>query len=178
MTSRKLVGANERPFRPQVLYSVFSSPHNYSQRLTTPNCSNRAQKATTQSYRNLLFTHLCFPTLSSNLKIYCYFWSPVWILTHGAYTAVLSPAVFINCWLTQELLFLPQLSSWWHITQPPHLDLTLNVKRSSDSIPFTEKQSEMTLCRKGKLVFRHVAGKYAEKQISAPVSETVHCKVI
>lgn len=73
---QETVSANEWTFRQQVPYSVFSSLHNYSQRLAMPSCSNRAQKASTQSKGNL-FTHLCFLTIFSDLKIRYYFCSPV-----------------------------------------------------------------------------------------------------
>lgn len=112
---QETVSANEWTFRQQVPSSVFSSLHNCSQRQAMPSCSNHAQKASTQSKGNLLFTHLCFLTIFSDLKICYYFCSPVWIPTQ-AHTAVISPAVFINCWLTQ-ILFLSQLSFSWHITQ-------------------------------------------------------------
>lgn len=55
----------------------------------------------------------------------------------------------------------------------PHTERLKSIR-----VPFTEKQSEMTLCRKDKIVFRLEAGKYAEKWISLPVSETVHLKII
>lgn len=94
LVSSKLAGANKRTFSPQELYSAFSSPHNYSQRVTTPNCSNRAQKASTRSYRNLLFARLRFLTFSSSLKICCYFWSPEVCSSWSTHSSYLSCCIY------------------------------------------------------------------------------------
>lgn len=133
------------------------------------------KKASTQSYRNLLFTHLCFLTFPSSLKICCYFWSPE-VCSSWSATAVISPAVFIDCWLIQELLFLPQLSPVWHITQSLCVDLTPNSKRAAEFPSL--KNNLIWYVKEAKFVFRYKAGKYVEKWVSVPVSETIHPEII
>lgn len=98
-----------------------------------------------QRFKNTVhffFFFSAFSFSSKYIQIYHYSWSTAWVSPPRTYTVVVPSAVFIHWWLTQESLFLLQLTSWRYIIYSPCSDFMPMFK-----IPFTEYQTKMILCK-------------------------------